>query len=368
MLKNFLFFISLLSFSTGFSQQFQLNENTKISILTVDVADEVHSLYGHTALRIQDSKSGIDVVFNYGMFDFRTENFALKFVKGDLQYYAAAYPYIDFEYSYQLDNRSIYEQVLDLSLSEKQQLFEKLNTSLNSDDKYYTYKFIDRNCTTKVIDIVNEVLQNKPIVKKNINTKTYRDVLFPYVNNHFYEQLGINIIFGGKVDNQATTMFLPLDLMENLAKTNYHGKPIVTETKTLFKANRTPEVSYLDSIYSLIAILLIFVLFNKKATNIIYFSILGLIGLLFSVIGLYSFHSELLWNYNVSLFNPLFLLLVYFIIRNNTQWIKKLSTVCLVAIGVYLAYMLTKIHLLIVLPIAIATSIQLLRLVLKKEN
>jgi hypothetical protein len=267
-----------------------------------------------------------------------------------------------------MDNRSIYEQVLNLSLTEKQALFQKLNTSLYSQDKFYTYKFIDRNCTTKVIDIVNEVLQKKPIIKKNIDSKTYRDVLFSYANNHFYEQLGINIIFGKKVDNQETTLFLPLDLMDNLAKTNYKGKPLVLETKTLFKANRTSEFSFWDSIYSLIVVLLIFVILNKKATNILYFSLMGLVGLLFSGIGLYSFHKELLWNYNILLFNPLLLLLVFFIIRNNTKWIKKMSYICLATIGIYTLYMLTKIHLIIVLPLIIATATILLRLALKKSN
>lgn len=369
MLKKLLLVLSLLTYTLGFSQQYYpITENTKISILTVDVADEVHSLYGHTALRIEDSRTGIDLVYNYGMFDFKTDNFVLKFVKGDLQYFAAAYPYSDFEYSYILDNRSFYGQVLDLSLAEKQLLFQKLNTSISTQDRFYTYKFIDRNCTTKIIDIVNAVLQNRPIVKKNIDSKTYRDVLFPYAENHFYEQLGINIIFGKKVDNQASTLFLPLDLMDNLNKTVYNGKPLVTETKTLFKANRKTTFSFLDSIYSLILILLIFVLLNKKATNIFYFSLLGLIGLLFSVIGLYSFHKELLWNYNVLLFNPLLLFLVFFIIRNNTKWIKKLSWICLCTIGIYTLYMLTKVHLWIVLPIVIATTILLLRLALKKES
>jgi hypothetical protein len=369
MLKKVLFLFCFIHFSTAFSQQIQLSENTIISILTVGTAAESHSLYGHTALRIKDSKSGIDIVYNYGMFDFRTENFVLKFAKGDLQYYAAAYPYIDFEYSYREDNRSIYEQVLDLSYQEKQNLFNKLNTTLLPENTFYTYKFIDRNCTTKVLDIVNKVLENKPIIKKNIDSKTYRDVLNPYTQNHFYEQLGINIIFGQKVDNQATTTFLPFDLFDDLKATTYKNKPLVSQTNTIFEASKTEEkFSFLDSIYSLILVLLLFVFFNNKATNIIYFSILGLIGLLFSVMGMYSFHKELFWNYNVLLFNPLFLILVFFIIRNNTKWIKNLSLSSLLFIGIYTVYMVNKVHLTLVLPIIIATTIILFRLVLKKKK
>ena len=189
MLKRFLFLICFLYFNSVFSQQTSTTENNlNVSILTVGTADESHSLYGHTALRIKDTNVHTDIVYNYGMFDFDTENFILKFVKGDLQYYAAAYPFDDFEYSYRLENRSIYEQVLNLSPQEKQLLSYKLNANLYSEDRLYTYKFIDRNCTTKVIDIVNEVLENKPIIKKNIDSKTYRDVLYPYAENHFFQK------------------------------------------------------------------------------------------------------------------------------------------------------------------------------------
>ena len=367
MIKKLLLLWCVFQLSVGYSQLSPISESTKISILTVDVADESHTLYGHTALRVKDSISNLDVVYNYGMFDFRTENFILKFVKGDLQYYAAAYPYADFEYSYQIENRSIYEQVLQLSLSEKQQLFEKLNATLMSEDRLYTYKFIDRNCTTKVIDVVNSVLKDSPIKNTLHKNESYRDILYPYQEKHFLMNLGINIIFGHRPDEQAQTLFLPLDLMTVLKNTSYNNKPLVAKTTTNFKANRIETTfSFLDSIYSLITILLLFMIVNKKATNVLYFTVLGLIGLLFSVIGLYSFHRELLWNYNVLLFNPLFLILVYFILKNNLKWIKKLSVICLLCLGSYTFYMLNKVHLLLVLPIIITTSIVLLRMVLKK--
>ncbi|MGH2665100.1 DUF4105 domain-containing protein [Flavobacterium sp.] len=362
-----LLFLFFLSFSlNGFSQYSPITENTKVSILTVDVADESHTLYGHTALRIQDATNHFDAIYNYGMFDFRTENFILKFAKGDLQYYAASYSYDDFEYSYQIENRSVYEQSLNISLAEKQQIFDKLNTSINSEDRFYTYKFIHRNCTTKIIDVVNSVLKNNPIKNTLHKEESYRDVLFPYANNHFYMQLGINIIFGSKVDDQAATLFLPLDLMNVLENTSYNNKPLVSEIKTNFKANRTSTFSFLDSIYSLIIVLALFVILNKKAANCLYFFILGLIGLLFSTIGLFSFHEELLWNYNVLLFNPLFLLLVFFILRNNTKWVKKISLISLLFLGSYVVYMFSKVHLIIVLPFVLATGIQLARLAFKK--
>ena len=366
--KLLLLFIFFFSWK-NYSQLTPITPNTQISILTVGTANESHSLYGHTALRIQDASNGFDYIYNYGMFDFSTENFILKFVKGDMQYYAAAYSYEDFEYNYRIENRSIYEQVLDLSIEEKQLLFEKLSISLNPETKYYTYKFIDRNCTTKVVDILNEVLKNKPIEKKNTSDKTYREVLFPYAKNHFYEKLGINIIFGTKVDEPETKIFLPFDLYENLKIISYKNKPLVKESKTLFEATSvTYNPPIWDNMYTLIGILLIVIFLNNKITNIIYFSTIGAVGLLFSLIGLYSFHKEILWNYNIFLFNPIYLVIIYFICKNNLKWIRKTAFVCLFSLLIYILLMINKVHLFIVLPIIITNSIVLLRLIVTKEK
>lgn len=367
MLKKLFLLTFLFESLFGLSQIPSISESTKFSIITVDVSNEVHTLYGHTALRVKDLTTNIDVVYNYGMFDFRTENFLLKFVKGDLQYYAAVYPYRDFEYSYKEENRSYYEQELNLSLSEKQELFNKLNNSVFTEDRFYTYKFIDRNCTTKVIDIVNSVLKNNPIKNTLHKEESYRDILFDYQKNHFYLNLGINIIFGHRPDEQASVLFLPLDLMEVLKNTKYQGKLLAEKPINSFIASKVEEpFHFFDNIYSLIAILSVFVIINKRWSNVIYFTLFGLIGMFFCLVGFYSLHREVLWNYNVLLFSPLYLGLVYFLIKNNTIWIKKISLISLLLIGCYVLYMFNKAHLIIVMPIILTTSILLFRLYTKK--
>lgn len=347
------------------------DDSIQVSVLTVGVADESHSLYGHTAIRIKDDFRGIDDVYNYGMFDFRTPNFALRFVKGDMQYFAAAYPYADFEDNYRYENRSIYEQILNLSTKKKLALISALETSITGDDKFYTYKFIDRNCTTKVIDVINEVLQKEIIDKHDVSDLSYREVLYPYAENHFFMKLGINIIFGAKVDQQATKMFLPFDLKNNLDRTEYKDKPLVTETKTLFKDNRMPRSVWWDSIYTLLFFLTLVVVLNTKIVTNTYFILLGILGLFFCFVGFYSFHKEIFWNYNVLLFNPVLLFVAYFKGTHRKKAFLWSSFIALFSIVVYLIYMLNKIHLGIVWPFMVANAILLIRgliFYLRKEN
>ncbi|MBC7643054.1 MAG: DUF4105 domain-containing protein, partial [Flavobacterium sp.] len=200
MLKKLLFFlVSLLSINAN-CQYYKLSNQAKVSLITCGSGNELYSIYGHTAIRFLDSENNLDIVYNYGNFDFATENFYLKFVKGDLQYFVAACSFNDFMQEYVETNRNVFEQQLILSTDQKQKLFEQMNSSMFSDERYYTYKFIDKNCTTMVLDKINAIYGSNIVNKKTNTLVSYRTILYSYLNNHFWENFGINIIFGAKVD------------------------------------------------------------------------------------------------------------------------------------------------------------------------
>ena len=46
------------------------SDSLKASLLTCAPGTKSYELYGHTALRIQNTKTGDDWVFNYGVFSF----------------------------------------------------------------------------------------------------------------------------------------------------------------------------------------------------------------------------------------------------------------------------------------------------------
>ena len=369
MLKKILFPILLLMSFLGYSQNIQLSDETEVSILTCGTGNESYSLYGHTGIRIKDIQNNLDIVYNYGTFDFETPNFILKFVKGDLQYFMSVSNYPNFEYGYQYENRSIYQQTLSLSQEKKQILFNSLNADLNSNKRFYTYKFIDRNCTNMVVDKVNAVLGQKIITTKKPIEITYREILFPYSKQHFFEQLGINIIFGTKVDQKAKRLFLPLELLAVLKETKMDGKPIVTATKTLFEARPTTFTpSVLNSIYVIIVFLGSIVLVNKKGINLFYFGSMGLVGLFLCLVGFYSFHEEVMWNYNALLFNPLYLIFIVYYFKNDTKKIVLWGKIIIALLLMYLVYILNKVHLYLMLPFIIGHFILLSSIILQTKK
>ena len=65
----------------------QDSSRIRISLLTCTPGDELYSIFGHSAIRIIDSNSVTDYVFNYGTFNFEDDGFYLKFIRGKLLYF-----------------------------------------------------------------------------------------------------------------------------------------------------------------------------------------------------------------------------------------------------------------------------------------
>lgn len=366
--KMFFFLILLFSANFSFGQNTILSESAKVSIITCGTGNESYSMFGHTAIRIADASNNIDMVYNYGAFDFSTPNFVLKFIKGDLQYFAVAHSFTDFISEYNYERRSVYEQELDIPYNFKQKLFDNLNTSLASGESHYTYKFIDKNCTSMVVDMINKTLDTVAIVKKTDTEITYRTILFPYFDNHFYEKLGTSVIFGTKVDALGTHIFLPYELQKSLKKVRFGNRLLANENKVLIEFSPEATFSWWNNCYSYLIVLAIVILWNKKSVAAFYLTVMGILGIFFIWVGFYSLHKELEFNYNVLLFNPTLISLLYFYQIKNRKWLYNLAVFNLTCLAAYVVVLFNKVHLLIVLPLIITSAILLVRIAIQNSK
>jgi hypothetical protein len=342
----------------------QLSDKAFVSLLTCGPGNELYSVFGHTAIRVADPSTGMDVVFNFGTFDFDTPNFYLKFVKGDLQYFVSAASYQDFVYTYQYYNRDVFEQRLNLTQQQKQSIADELVTTLNSDKKFYTYKYFDRNCTTMVGDILAHNVEGGISSENTDAGKTYRKIVVERLHNSFYENLGISLIFGAKTDNVLSNLFLPVQLLQGVEHTKLaDGKPLSQPVETVFKSTAEPEASWWNNIYTFVlaCIALMVLTYRLLLLKRVLYALFGLLGIFFCLVGLYSFHAEISWNYNALLVNPLFLVLGYFSFAKKQQAIQKTALVLIGFVFVYGLYMLNKPHLFIVLPLIGLILVMLVR-------
>jgi hypothetical protein len=316
----------------------QDSSHLRISLLTCTPGDELYSTFGHSALRVTDSSSVQDIVFNYGTFNFDDPNFYTLFIRGKLLYYVSAANFYEFREEYQATNRGITEQVLNLNAAEKIALQRFLYNNAKEANRYYKYDFLFDNCTTRLRDIIVNHKQNKPAFTAIValNT-TFRNAIHEYLNRNDKEwsKLGIDILLGAPTDavmNVAQSQFLPDNLMKALDSSN-HGNNLVQSKSSLYPFEKKPEAkSWFNPMIVFSLLLLAIVLLDFSKTKFAHAFLDGFDGLLFFITGALGIILLFMWlgtdhsmcknNYNLLWAWPTHAVAAFFINRKKS-WLKK---------------------------------------------
>ena len=172
-------------------------------------------------------------------------------------------------------------------------------------------------------------------------------------------QIGNQYCFGAKTGQNAEKLFLPVELMHSLDKAKIDGKPLVSKKEIVVQGVKVqPEFSFFNSIYLICVVLLILIIINNRFLFKSYLFVCGILGLFLCLVGLYSQHEELLLNYNALILNPLFIFIPF--VKEN--FLKKLNITLLVLLLIYSIVIVTKPHLMIMLPFIIANLYILMKL------
>lgn len=193
----------------------QLSSDADISLITIGPTQkELYSAFGHSAIRVYDPADNIDYFFNYGVFSFNQPNFYLNFARGRNMYQLGVYDYQSAKDYYVSENRTVHEQVLALSQSQKQRVFDYLTNNALPENKYYLYDYFYDNCATRPRDVLKAVLGDsikfdETPEKRPITIRGLTDI---YLAQQPWGDLGIDICLGMPMDKVASRteyMFLP---------------------------------------------------------------------------------------------------------------------------------------------------------------
>ncbi len=214
----------------------RLSSGARVALVTVTPGTAIYNRWGHTAVRITDSGSGLDVLFNYGTFEF-TDTFVFSFAYGALDYTLSMASPVDSYDFYAYEGRGVIEQTLDLSPEEMNRLWALLVDNAREENRTYRYHFLYDNCSTRPRDIVEEAVGERFAYPVADNGTTFRDLLRPYDAPAPLLRLGLNLLLGLNVDEEVTARtaaFLPITLMDQMDRaTRSNGRLLVTQTDTL---------------------------------------------------------------------------------------------------------------------------------------
>jgi len=321
----------------------ELTERAQISLITGEPGPELAAKFGHSAIRVYDPENGIDLVYNYGTYDFNAPGFYQKFLMGKLSYSLSVYEFKRMVYAYKYYNQSLYEQVLNLNYDEKVEVYNTININYLPENRYYPYDFFFDNCSSRIRDVLENVLGNKLYfddqhIKKH---KTFRQLLDEFLYSAKWGDFGIDLIIGRPADVIASSreyMFLPyklFDAFEYAQIIRDNGKsPLVQITNIINQSVNIPgkkeiQVSPLLLFWTLfLLVLALSLIFNRnkkvfKYIDTILFLAVGFAGLLISFLWFVTEHIPTKDNLNLLWAFPFHLILPYMILRNiKTQWKK----------------------------------------------
>ena len=335
LLKRLLFVFTLLIFiiPSVFAQD---SCNVRVSLITCGPGEELYSTFGHTAVRVKINDT-VDYVFNYGTFEFQ-EGFYTKFVKGSLLYSLSVEDYEDFLSVYKEENRTVIEQVLQLSCEEKHQLFFALQENAEPRNRYYKYDFLFDNCTTRARNILFNN-SRVPITTQRIipeKAPTFRDLIHSYLDSgkKHWSKFGIDLLLGANVDKRVTNeqaQFLPDYLMNAMDHSFRNGQKLSQPEQLILPQKQIKNYFTITPSQVLIVLLILIILLsgsshpvNKNIIrffDILLFLLTGIAGILMLTLWLIREDEVCRMNYNLIWAFPLNFIIAFFVPFRNSKMV-----------------------------------------------
>lgn len=222
-----------------------------VYLMTMGQGDQVWERYGHNAIGIRDHRANTDHVYNWGLFSFEEPGFIGRFLRGEMMYWMGGFDAASTVDSYRSFNRTVEVQELNLSPPQRLAVLDFIRFNAREENKFYRYDYFLDNCSTRVRDVINQVLGGAlKMATDTVQTgTTYRWHSLRLMAEDRLMSTGINIGLGRPTDrriSQWEEMFIPMkvrDRVRELQVPDDSGRmvPLVMSERVLFQAQRAPE-------------------------------------------------------------------------------------------------------------------------------
>jgi len=312
-------------------------EELTIYLMTMGPGSAVWERFGHNALWIRDDVLDTDIAYDYGRFSFEQENFLLRFIRGEMDYWMGAADGTLMANAYVQADRSVWVQELNLTPAQRADLRDFLEWNALSENRFYRYDYYDDNCSTRIRDVIDQVLggQLREQMEAQPTGTTYRDHTRALTGEDVTLYTGLMAGLGQPVDRQLSAWeetFLPMRLRERIRDVTIltatgERQPLVVWEEAINQAEITEEPPIPESktgLYLLVGVVIALgvAFVGRQSANGgrggaafawiagSWAVVAGLLGLI--LFGLWAFtdHETSYRNENLLQFSPLLLILV----------------------------------------------------------
>lgn len=310
------------------------NDYITASILVVDPASEVYSMFGHCALRLECPTHNMDYCFTFEM---STDSKGIiNFFTGQSMGGFKPAPTQDYLDYYQKEQRGITQYVLNLTPAEKLKLWKVVDEEV-AKGHYWHYDYRRVQCVSMLIYLVGKALE-QPIVYHNLPLQvqgTLRHQIltegkaFPWSEFCFQTIKGSEVDVLEPIEEKITPRTLPLTWQQ--ATIGNEGRLLITDKgESLISSQTVESVSFTPThACTLLFILVIIISWGQwrygwrilpLITDIALIVVYTVMALIVTTLVLYSRNTGVSWNWYLPAFNPVPLIL-WFLLPRWHRWI-----------------------------------------------
>lgn len=193
-----------------------------VYLVTMGPGSEVWNRFGHNAIWIHDERTGEDLVWNWGLFNFSQAGFIPRLVRGEMLYSMGGFTLEQTIRQYEAEGRDVWAQQLALSPRQKEDLDRFVRRNAQPANRDYLYDYYLDNCSTRVRDALDMVLGGA--IERHFSEietgTTWRWHTRRLLRDAPWAYGGVALVLGQPGDDTITAweeMFLPMRLRSHLA-------------------------------------------------------------------------------------------------------------------------------------------------------
>ncbi|MGH7702794.1 MAG: DUF4105 domain-containing protein [Gemmatimonadales bacterium] len=221
-----------------------------VLLMTMGPGERVWERFGHNAIWVQDRLRGTSLAYNFGLFSFQQENFALRFLQGRMRYWMEGFDALPYAETYVRDRRSVWVQELELPPQARLALRDFLEWNQRPENRFYRYEYYRDNCSTRVRDVLDRALGGR--IRRQTETvmtgTTYRFHTSRLTAADPPVATGLLLLVGPDADRELSAWeegFVPEKLRQHLRLVTVPGPdgrpvPLVKAERALSAADAFP--------------------------------------------------------------------------------------------------------------------------------
>lgn len=307
-------------------------EQLSVKLLTVGQGDPVYLWYGHIALVIEDHARERNLIFDFGVFDFKQQNFYTNFAMGRL-YYRVVATYLEPRImNIEAQRRNSRMLTLNLPPEKRYALYSYLLTHIQEEHAVYLYHHYYDNCSTRIRDVIDYAVdgQLSKWAKTVESEFTYRQHIRRYSEAGPAMDFLLNFLQSSVIDRPITLwdeFFLPDRLERALLDFTYFdengetrdlvtGSQVVTtfESRNGIPENKGAPWGYallIGTAWAGLGVLMIMKMGRRGEGffHIVHGLVLGVLGTVLLFMMVATDHDVTYGNMNILLANPMHLVI-----------------------------------------------------------